>query len=110
MGRKNSQVGRRKVRREFRSNAKTNRTVRLPPIPIEAAVVPKGRCFIRSRNGKLKFTKDQVNTALRHAQHNRAMKGSTKVEARYYSCEDGRPEGCGFWHLTSMTEKPGARH
>lgn len=106
MGRKNSQVGRRKVRREFRSNTKASNTPRIAPIPIELAVVPKGRCFIRSRKGKLKFTRDQVDRALRHARHDAARRGSVKVESRYYSCEDGRPEGCGFWHLTSMTEKP----
>jgi hypothetical protein len=104
MGRKNGSVGRRKTRREYRSN---NTRSHLPPIPIEQTVVPKGKCFIRSRYGKLKFTKDEVNKALRHAQHGRAIKGSGKVEARYYSCEDGRPDGCGFWHLTSRTEYQG---
>lgn len=101
MPRKNSRVPRRKTRREFQS--RTPHPARLAPIPIEQTVVPKGKCFVRSRHGKLKFTKAEVDTALRHAQHNRKMKGSGKVEERYYCCEDGRPEGCGFYHLTSLS-------
>ena len=103
MPRRNARVSRRSTIRKYRDNHKTSRP-RVAPIPVEDTVVPKGRCYIRSRQGKLKFTKEEVNTALRHAKHTRQLRGgkSTKTEARYYSCEDGRPEGCGYWHLTSL--------
>jgi hypothetical protein len=102
MPRKNTRVERKKTPRRYQvRDANPNRNKRLAPIQIQDVVVPKGKCFVGSRFGKLKFTKDEVDKALRQAQHNRAIKGSGKVETRYYSCEDGRPGGCGFWHLTS---------
>jgi hypothetical protein len=101
VGRKNSRVQRSKTPRRYRPTDAPKRAP-LPPIPIEATVVPKGRCYLRSRTGKLRFTREQVDTALRHAQHNRAIKGSGKREERYYQCDE--TGGCGDWHLTSRSE------
>jgi hypothetical protein len=104
MSRKNSRVARRKTIRKYQAGPPAKGNRRLAPVPIETVVVPKGKCFIRSRNGKLKFTREQVDAALRQAQHGRAIRGSDKVESRYYACEDGRPSGCGMYHLTSREQ------
>lgn len=85
------------------------RTDGLPPVkrnpklrtPIEEMVVPVGKCYFRSRYGKLRFTEAEVDKALRQAQLNRMAKGDTRhIEERYYPCPEG---GCGDFHLTSRT-------
>ena len=68
--------------------------------PIEEMVVPVGKCYFRSRYGKLRFTKGEVDKALKQAQRNREVSGSTYSEERYYECPPG---GCGDFHLTSRT-------
>jgi hypothetical protein len=104
MPRKNTRVARRKTIRKYQAAQPAKGNRRLAPVPIETVVVPKGKCFFRSRNGKLKFTKEQADSALRQAQHGRAIRGSDKVESRYYLCEDGRAGSCGFYHLTSREQ------
>lgn len=101
MGRKNTRNNQRPQQRRRADGLPTIR--RTPPPPIEQMVVPKGRCFHRSRHGKLRFTREEVDKALRQAQRNRAARGSHHVEERYYECEVDRG-GCGDFHLTSRTE------
>lgn len=73
-----------------------------PPPPIEGMAIPKGRCYFRSRYGKLRFTEVEVEKALRRVKADRARRGSTHAEERYYPCD--QPGGCGDFHLTSRTE------
>lgn len=68
--------------------------------PVETLVVPNGRCFRNSRKGKLRFTKDVVEKALRQAQASRKARGTTYAENRYYECLVAEG-GCGDFHLTS---------
>lgn len=96
MPRKNSRVQRTKTPRRYRPTDTPQRPRNLAPIPIENTVVPKGKCYFRNRYGKLIFTQDQVDTALKHAQHNRTLSGSGKREQRYYKCDGGD-----HFHLTS---------
>ena len=60
--------------------------------------MPKGKCYFRSRYGKLIFTEAEAGKALRQAQANRERHGSGHREERTYACPEG---GCGGWHLTS---------
>lgn len=73
-----------------------------PPPPLEAMVVPEGKCYFRSRWGKLIFTtEEKALRALEQAKAHRARRGSGHVEERIYPCPTG---GCGGFHLTSRTE------
>lgn len=100
MGRKNSRGG--KIRPQAKRRPDGTRGGRragwVPPPPVESLIVPKGRCFFRSRKGKLIFTRDEADRALRQAQQGRASRGSSYTESRAYECPEG---GCGGWHLTS---------
>lgn len=99
MGRKNHGRGNRQApRRRADQPPVPKNKPHMAPIPIEKIVVPKGRCTFRSRHGKLRFSAEDVQRALKQAQHNRKVKGSTHAEARYYQCPPG---GCGDFHLTS---------
>ena len=101
MSRRNHVKRRPQARRRAEGVPSVKPNRRLTRVPIEEMVVPVGRCYFRSRHGKLRFTKDEIDKALKHAQRNRAAKGSTHVEERYYPCPEG---GCGDFHLTSRTE------
>lgn len=68
--------------------------------PVEALVVPNGKCFRNSRRGKLRFTKDVVDKALRQAQASRKARDTAYAEKRYYHCPPDQG-GCGDYHLTS---------
>lgn len=98
MGRKNHRGGRPQARRRFDGSAAKPRAV-LPPV--ETLVVPKGKCYFRSRNGKLIFaTEIDAQKALRQARHKRRLQGTAHQEERFYPCPEG---GCGGYHLTSRT-------
>lgn len=73
------------------------------PTPISKMVLPTGRCFFRSRRGKLIFrTEADAQSALRQAKDKRVHQPANgHVECRYYACPDG---GCGGFHLTSREE------
>lgn len=71
------------------------------PLPLSQMVLPAGRCYYKSKYGKLIFkTEDDAKTALKHAQTKRKRYQSNNghVETRYYPCPEG---GCGGFHLTS---------
>ena len=74
------------------------RRPRARTVPLEQMVIPRGRCFFRSRYGKLIFSEAEVEKALKQAQRMRAARASGYVESRYYECPEG---GCGGFHLTS---------
>jgi hypothetical protein len=101
MARKNSRA----VRPQNRRRAVTGSPVRSapPPVPLEALVVPHGRCYRNSRNGKLRFSADEAEKALRQAQQTRARKAQAYHEERAYECKISEG-GCGDWHLTSRKE------
>jgi hypothetical protein len=65
-------------------------------------VIPRGRCFNKSRKGKLRFAEADAPRALEQARVKRIRSGSAYMEERYYECkvEEG---GCGDYHLTSQT-------
>lgn len=92
MGRKNHRRGKPQARRDRVSTGAP------PPPPLSTMVVPKGKCFHRSRHGKLIFTAETADKALKQAQAARERRGSGHVEQRAYACPEG---GCGGWHLTS---------
>lgn len=98
MGRKNHRNSRPQARRKADG---TKGQPRPPAPPIEKLVVPKGRCYFRSRHGKLVFNREEAETALRQAQASRARRGTGHKESRIYECPEG---GCGGWHLTSRTQ------
>jgi hypothetical protein len=99
MGRKNHRGGRPQARRRFDGSAGR---ARVADPPVETLVVPKGKCYFRSRSGKLIFaTETEAQKALRQAQHKRRLQGTTHKEERYYPCPEG---GCGGFHLTSRTQ------
>lgn len=101
MSRKNHSRGRRpQARRRTDGLPTPKRSPNMQRVPIEEMVVPVGKCYFRSRYGKLRFTKDEVAKALRQAKHNREVSGNTYSEERYYECPPG---GCGAYHLTSRT-------
>lgn len=100
MGRKNNRTGRRPQARRRADGSTGGRAAGWsPPPPVETLVVPKGRCYFRSRKGKLIFTAAEADKALRQAQNNRKRHSSAHVEQRSYACPEG---GCGGWHLTSQ--------
>lgn len=101
MSRKNRNSGRRPQARR-RPNGSASKPTRRPTRPpVESLVMPRGRCYFRSRHGKLRFSAEEVEKALRQAQASRAARGSAYVEDRAYECPEG---GCGDWHLTSRSE------
>jgi hypothetical protein len=70
-----------------------------PPPPVNQLIVPTGKCYFRSRRGKLIFANEQIaRKALQQAKAARQRAGSPYVERRAYACPQG---GCGGWHLTS---------
>lgn len=95
MGRRNHRRSKAQARR--RADGTTGRRTPPPP-PIQDMVVPRGKCFWRSRHGKLIFSAEQAAKALKQAQASRERKGSAYVEQRAYPCPEG---GCGQFHLTS---------
>lgn len=101
MSRKNSNVGRKNVRKDRRQRGE-GRPPKAPQRPrtvVETMVVPDGRCFFRNRHGKARFaTEEKARAGLRQAQNERARIGSGHVEKRFYACPEG---GCGGFHLTS---------
>lgn len=98
MGRKNHRGARPQARR--RQDGSTGRA-RVVMAPVETLVVPKGKCYFRSRSGKLIFaTETEATKALRQAQHKRRLQGTAHREERFYPCPEG---GCGGFHLTSRT-------
>lgn len=102
MGRKNNRSGRTPQARRRADGTRGGRIAGWnPPPPVEHLVVPKGRCYFRSRKGKLIFTEAETVTALKQLRAQRLSKGSGYVESRSYPCPDG---GCGGWHLTSREE------
>jgi hypothetical protein len=96
MGRRNHRQGRPQARRQQRAG------VPAAP-PLEALVIPRGRCFRNSRKGKLRFTKDDAPKALEQARIKRARTGSLYTEERFYECKEAEG-GCGDYHLTSRSE------
>lgn len=101
MSRKNRNTRHPQARRRAEGIPASAGNRKLTRVPIEEMVVPVGKCYFRSRYGKLRFTRDEVAKALKQAQRNRAVNGSTHAEERYYQCPEG---GCGDFHLTSRTE------
>jgi hypothetical protein len=79
------------------------RGVSAKPVPIDKMVLPKGRCFFRSKKGKLIFsTKADAEKALVQAKANRKRQTANgHVECRFYECPEG---GCGGFHLTSREQ------
>lgn len=70
-----------------------------PPAPVEKMILPTGRCYFRSKAGKLIFkTEKLAQQALRQAKNKRKYQANGHVECRYYPCPPG---GCGGYHLTS---------
>lgn len=99
MGRKNNRTGRTPQAKRRADGSRGGRIAGwTPPPPVETLVVPKGRCFFRSRKGKMIFTEVEADRALRQAQQGRSSRGSGYQEKRAYPCPEG---GCGGWHLTS---------
>lgn len=99
MPRKNSRVRRandrdRRAREAARQAPKRAKDIRREPL--EALVLPDGQCTLRP---KARFaTEEKAARALASAQRDRARKGSSRVEKRYYKCPE---ESCGGYHLTS---------
>lgn len=91
---------RRKQRRRYESQEAVPRSARAssPPMALDKMVLPKGKCFYRSKGGKLTFaTEADAREALKQAQRKRRP-ANGHVECRYYECPEG---GCGGFHLTS---------
>lgn len=105
MGRKNSNVRRKNVRRDRREpgQPRPKRKLEIPRIPVESLIMPDGQCnFPNRRKTKAMFaTESKARAALHQAIHQRKRTGSTHVEKRYYKCPEG---GCGGYHLTSRDE------
>lgn len=102
MPRKNSKVRSRNVKRDRRQKgeARPQKVVQQPRIPVEDMVVPHGKCYLQSRrHGKAIFlTEAEATKALNQAQAMRRRTGSGHAEKRFYQCPEG---GCGGYHLTS---------
>lgn len=98
MGRKNHRGGRPQARRKADGSRGGPPA---PQQPVEALVIPQGRCHQRHR--KFMFAEADVAKALRQAQAKRRLQTNGHVEERAYHCktEEG---GCGAWHLTSRKE------
>ena len=62
-----------------------------PAPPVEALVIPRGRC-----GRKLCFSEADAAKALEQARGKRMRSGSTYMEERTYECDR-----CGYHHLTS---------
>lgn len=103
MGRKNRNAGRVRLKHRRGKQPMVMKPKREapPPIPIEALVMPDGKCSFQGRPKARFATKEKAQKALRQAQMKRARVGSGHVEKRYYACPDG---GCGGYHLTSREE------
>lgn len=99
MPRKNTHKGRTRQARRYPDGTIAGRSA--PRQPIEKIIVPDGKCYFRSRHGKLSFTQEKAEAALKRAQENRARQHNGHVESRIYECPEG---GCGKWHLTSRSE------
>jgi hypothetical protein len=98
MGRKNNRNRQPQAQRRADGTRGGRRAGWTPPPPVETLIVPKGRCFFRSRKGKLIFTADEAQKALKQAQNGRQRAGKAYAESRAYPCPEG---GCGGFHLTS---------
>lgn len=98
MSRRNHTKRRPQARRRADGLPTPKRSPNLKKTPIEEMVVPVGRCYFRSRYGKLRFTEAEAEKALKQAKRNREVDGKAYAEARYYPCPEG---GCGDYHLTS---------
>lgn len=98
MGRRNKNVGSRRVRREYRQGAGVRKPDQsVARIPVERSIIPDGRCT--GRRPKARFaTKEKAEAALKQAKLNRERIGSPWVEKRVYKCP--LPD-CGGWHLSS---------
>lgn len=72
--------------------------------PVEAIVIPDGKCMRNHRKPKARFaTEEKARRALKQAQEDRRRIGSGHVERRFYYCDN-----CDGYHLTS-TEAPHIR-
>jgi len=100
MSRRNHSKRRPQARRREAGIPAPKRNHKLARVPIEEMVVPVGKCYFRSRHGKLRFTAGEVDKALAQAKRNREVNGNAYSEERYYECPPG---GCGDFHLTSRT-------
>lgn len=101
MARKNRNTRHRQAPRRADGLPATKPGRRTPRVPIEQMVVPVGKCYFRSRHGKLRFTEAEIEKVLRQVRLDRESKGIAHAEQRYYPCPEG---GCGDFHLTSRTE------
>ena len=73
-----------------------------PESDLSKLVLPTGKCYFRSRHGKLIFkTAQQAQSALNQAASKRRYQANGHVEKRFYPCPEG---GCGGFHLTSRDE------
>lgn len=98
MGRKNHRSGHGQARRKADG---TKGQTTPPPPPIEEMIVPRGRCFLQSRKGLLRFSEAEAARALLQAQQSRARRHSGYVEDHAFPCPAG---GCGDWHLSARTQ------
>lgn len=108
MPRKNHRNGRTPQARRKTDGSTGGRRTAPPPPPLSELVIPKGKCYWRSRKGKMIFTQAEAQKALQQAQQARQRTGSAYAERRAYPCPEG---GCGGYHLTSREtyqEKGGA--
>lgn len=104
MGRRNHRGGKRQARR-VPAGQPIPRGIRQPAVPIEKMTIPRGRCWHRSRKGKLIFKDEgEAKRALKQAQEKRKHQANGHVEVRYYQCAKKTEGGCGGWHLTSREE------
>lgn len=97
-------MGGRRNHRQARPQARRQQRAGMPAaVPLEALVIPRGRCFRNSRKGKLRFSQSDAPKALEQARIKRTRSGSAYMEERFYECKiaDG---GCGDYHLTSRAE------
>lgn len=104
MGRKNHRPHRTQQRRYGPGEAAPRALRPMTPLPvsIEKMVLPTGRCYFRSKGGKLIFkTEAEAAAALRQANAKRRVQSNGHVECRFYACPEG---GCGGFHLTSRAE------
>lgn len=95
MPRKNH-AHRRPQRRRPRADLPPLPAKRPSPPPLEAMVLPKGRC---PAMGLLQFAAEDAERALHQAQATRAARGQTFREERAFECES-----CGYHHLTARKE------